>query len=634
VKQPFNEGKFPHFIARFLDFRSSETSQATRSSNTAVVDYPVYIADMPARAAVHAPGVEVLPCFLVLMPGIEYDPQANGSEIFEKDLDDMARQNDSAAATSGGGGPSGGSSGAPAAGFEALTAAAFDLSATGDSTDPGDQNMDGRFVEPGPGWNDVVTLVQPGDGALREEHTVNHSFRSREYTGRYDWRYPANGGFIRNWTFVAFKEPANRQWTWNYDKFSGATAVSQAANLLSYLKGDLGDRRSFVRLVKSPSGEMPSRTADNVHIGADFEGSRFAKAVIDEVRFASPRTTALANRYSFRLGAAPTPGQRATGINPRETTMAVHALGGYSGGLQPKAIRRAGGILRVDEELIGYAEYDPSSQIFSNCERGAFGTEAKEHAPEATVSVVSGIGVSRLEEALSESSPKVVLADAHGFPQWGGFVRIGTEIIGYNRIDQDVLQIPAGRRLKEDRYGSSGDTDAGVGLFRGRFGTEAAAHDARSLVYHLDTRYSDFVREKADHAQLAYYTVSRESKGAIWKRISWDQKLKPLVGIRTLVRFAGGPAWDSDKVLRLDSDPMPDKDRNRWLYEISDPTKMNLLNVQSDRIECRVFFTYEKGAWNTDISPCSDAWKETPWLQAFRIEYMAPAGVLTTEDLR
>ena len=47
-----------------------------------------------------------------------------------------------------------------------------------------------------------------------------------------------------------------------------------------------------------------------------------------------------------------------------------------------------------------------------------------------------------------------------------------------------------------------------------------------------------------------------------------------------------------------------------------------------------MFFTYDRGAWNTTITPASDSWKETPWLQAFRMEYVAPPGVLTTEDLR
>ena len=70
------------------------------------------------------------------------------------------------------------------------------------------------------------------------------------------------------------------------------------------------------------------------------------------------------------------------------------------------------------------------------------------------------------------------------------------------------------------------------------------------------------------------------------------------------------------------------------LYEITDPHKENLLNVQSDRIECRVFFNYDKGAFNPDAGPASDAWKDSPWLRAFRIEYVAPASVITTEDLR
>ena len=105
-------------------------------------------------------------------------------------------------------------------------------------------------------------------------------------------------------------------------------------------------------------------------------------------------------------------------------------------------------------------------------------------------------------------------------------------------------------------------------------------------------------------------------------------------GLRVIVRFEGGPAWDSDRMVRVGTDSIPEADRNRWLYEITDPHKENLLNVQSDRIECRVLFNYEKGAFDPDATTAPDAWKETPWLRAFRIEYVAPASVVTTEDLR
>jgi hypothetical protein len=195
--------------------------------------------------------------------------------------------------------------------------------------------------------------------------------------------------------------------------------------------------------------------------------------------------------------------------------------------------------------------------------------------------------------------------------------------------------MPEGRRLRKDgTFDPYADADAGSGLFRARFGTEGSGHEAGALAYHLDHRFPDFVREKADHPQMAWYTVSRESRGAIWKRVSWDARLRSLTGIRVVVRFEGGPAWDSDRMVRVGTDAIPETGRDRWLYEITDPRKENLLNVQSDRIECRVYFTYEKGAWNPEAGPASDAWKETPWLKAFRIESVAAAGVVTTEDLR
>jgi hypothetical protein len=378
--------------------------------------------------------------------------------------------------------------------------------------------------------------------------------------------------------------------------------------------------------------------ADQFQIGSDWNGGSFTKAVVDELRFSSPRTCpSLSPRRSWVLGAPPQAGAKGEGIGAEDTTMPIHVAHGYTVDTAALDVRESGGLLRVDDELIGFSEFDTSTQTFSGLERGAFGTEAKPHSFESPVSPVYGIGVSRLTDSIQDSSSNIPLANSNGFPIYGGFVRIGTEVLGYTRIGANsVLEMPQGRSIRKDgSLDPYADTDASVGLFRGRFGTEAAAHDSGSLVYHLDHRYPDYAREKADHPQMAWYTVSRESRGAIWKRVSWDQRVRALNGIRVMVRFEGGPAWDSDKVIHLNTDAMPETDRNKWIYQILDPRKENLLNVQSDRIECRVYFNYEKGAFTWDAAGISsDAWKETPWIKAFRIESIAPAAVITTEDLR
>jgi hypothetical protein len=648
---PFNSGNYPHFVARFLDFRSTGNQGGTEtiSSVTQPTEVPVLIGDLNAfngktgQDKTHAAGTQVLPCFLVAFPGMEYDPQGDGLAV-EMDLDEIVRQNEveppqgASGGSAAGGGPSAGGSGADK-GYQAATAAALTFGKTGDSVEPGSSSLVGPYVQPGPGFGDEVTLVRPDPDGARETHVVNWSYRCSDWTARYDYQDPTAGGFRRSWTWVAFKEGTEERWSWNYDRFSGTSAKAQASDLDRYVTGALGDPRTFVRLVKSPSGEMPSRTSETVHIGADWSGDRFAKAVVDEIRFTSRRSISsgtLVNPRTFRVGQRPAAGTPGRNILPGDATIYVHAFEGYGGGTLPAGVRTSGGILRIGDELIGYSDYDASNQAFTGCERGALGSEAREHDYGASVSFVQGIGVSRLEEGISETSARIPLADSRGFPIWGGFVRIGEEILGFTRIDPNsVLEMPEGRRLKSDgKFDPYADSNQGAGLFRARYGTAAQAHEQGALVYHLDHRYPDFARDSADHPQLAFYEVSRNVKGALWKRVSWDQRLRTLNGIRVLVRFEGGPAWDSDKVIRLDTDTLPETDRRAYLYEIKDPRKLNLLDVQSDRIDCRVFFTYEKGAWNTDVTPSSDAWKETPWLKAFRIEYAAPSGVLTTEDLR
>jgi hypothetical protein len=440
---------------------------------------------------------------------------------------------------------------------------------------------------------------------------------------------------MRSWTWVAFKEPVSQEVDWSRGLLSGSDPASAGSDALRYAIGSLADRRSFVRLVKSPSGELPSRVDDAVHVGASWNGGSFAPAVVDELRFATARSTRLANRRNFRLGLPPVAGSRGAGIGPDETTIPLHLAGGYTVAAALPGVRTSGGLLRIDDEIIGYADYDASTQSLTGCKRGMLGSEARDHSYAAAVSPVFGLPVARLEEAVTETSSRFVLSNYRGFPVWGGFARVGDEIVGYTRIDQNVLVMPEGRQVRKDgTFDPYADTNAGAGLFRGRYGTEATSHEAGEIVVCIDHRYPDMVREKADNSQMAFLQVGREVKGALWKRVSWDQRLRSLNGIRVLVRFEGGPGWDTDRIVRLDTDPVPDRDRHRWIYEVTDPLKLNLLNVQSDRIECRVFFTYEKGSFNPTASPAPDAWKETPWLQAFRIEYVAPSGVLTTEDLR
>jgi hypothetical protein len=594
-------------IATPLDFRATKSAMSQDSG--------MLMADTTAK--IHQAGEPVLPCFLVAFPGMEYDPQGN-----DKDLTAPVPP------TSGSGGSGGpaGQMGGPTTSAPTVTPGGSGSSAV----DPGDVRVDGRFIEPGPGQGDVVTLVIPGEAA--EEHIVNHSYRF------WGTNQDPNNPVTRSWTFIALREAVEDPVEWSSGILGGDENLEYAYSKFQYGtdSGGLGDVRRMVRLVKTPSGELPAQVAEQINIGAAFDETGFSQAVIDEVRFATRQNVrSMVNHRSFYAGDRPDFGSQGEMIGANDVDIPLHPYLGYtSDDAEAIGLKTTGGIVRIGDEMIGYARWDSGAQMLIGCERGAFGTEARDHAYASTVTPVNGIGVSRLDEGLSETSNEISLATTDGFPQWDAYVRIGDEILGYTRADGTVLKMPATRNQRESSFDFNEGAVTGSGLYRGRFGTESSAHDIDSLVYHLEHRYHDRAHETADDPTMAYFLVSKEIPGAIWKRISWDDRVRPLNRLRVLIRFEGGPAWDSDKVIRLETEGVPEVDRRKWLYEVTDPNKINLLNVQSDRMECRVFFVFEAAAYDMVTSPASDAWKETPWLQSFRIEYLAPTGVLTTEDLR
>jgi hypothetical protein len=323
-------------------------------------------------------------------------------------------------------------------------------------------------------------------------------------------------------------------------------------------------------------------------------------------------------------------------ITADQRDIPIHVYGGFTGTTSAvPEFRETGGVVRIGDELIGFARYDRSSGSILGCERGALGTQARLHAYGTPVVSVNGVAATRLDEGLSETGAQIAVASTAGFPERDGYCRIGDEILGYTRAERGVLRMPEGRQEHETSYGSTEDSArASGGLFRARFGSKASGHDAEAVVYHFEQRYEDRARELADDPALAYYEVSREARGAVWKRISWDERVRPLGRVRALVRFDGGPAWDEGKIIRVGVDAIPETDRRAYLYEIADPKRPEMLNVQSDRIEVRMFFVYEAGAWDPTADVATDAWKETPWIKSVRLEHLAPTTVEASEDLR
>ena len=119
------------------------------------------------------------------------------------------------------------------------------------------------------------------------------------------------------------------------------------------------------------------------------------------------------------------------------------------------------------------------------------------------------------------------------------------------------------------------------------------------------------------------------------------------MGGPSFVRFDGTPGWDSDNIYSVNeamvTSGSPEdfrKDPKSFLFELDSPHGVNRFTdeimggIQADLIEIRICFVYERGAFELYPENPANSWKETPWLKALRVEYVAPITVHYTEEVR
>jgi hypothetical protein len=185
--------------------------------------------------------------------------------------------------------------------------------------------------------------------------------------------------------------------------------------------------------------------------------------------------------------------------------------------------------------------------------------------------------------------------------------------------------------------------DQGGGLLRGRYGSVAAEYQDQEIVQLFPARYPDRFVEDSHHPETSGIIFRKRVDGAIWKRVAWDEKLATNTEMKILVRFDGTPEWDSDNIYNVNEQMVVSgtssdfaENPKGFLYLLENAHDLNRLHssggIQADMIEIKVTCQYLAGSFDPYQDPPANSYKDSPWLKALRVEYVAPVTVHLSED--
>ncbi|MCZ6598412.1 MAG: hypothetical protein O7B99_12290, partial [Planctomycetota bacterium] len=471
-----------------------------------------------------------------------------------------------------------------------------------------------------PGRFDAISLVslEPNDPGF--PGTVNHAHRPNQYT-RYSWAPTAGDGMTPAPAAEAALPQSDFETNRCYVALQAASPVPVAPDL--QLGPEILDSRLRSRIVKFPSGELP-RIAPSVAVGGSYQGGGIPSALVDELAFGSSDFGGASGFGQATWGAqlvvsSPISEGEEDGIRvyPRTIRTALSNLSfdvEFLAGLPEDA-----GLLRIGEEILCYDSRDPDTGVLTIAAggRGLLGTEPQAHSVGEGVTFLAHIPVSVLTGTIAGSDSQLPLASLEGFPS-EGTVLVDGELIHFAWQRSGALGMP---RASEE----PGEMDAkGSGIFRGRYGTGAAGHEAGAPVILQPFRYWDRWSDGADAPEMHYLGLSLDQPNAFWRSSFWDVEEAGFDGPRlgVLQRTEPTTPWDAD----------PDIDQDlQLMWDGLQDGRGNPIGEQSHRIEWRVFVRYEPGSFDP-VDGLAHGWKTTPRLRFFGAEYLGPGMVLKRVD--
>lgn len=490
------------------------------------------------------------------------------------------------------------------------------------------QLQDNQLNGGAPGRNDPVFLFEASPTHLGWPVTIARAYLPRGDHVVHAWALDPSGENIARVSTTNYVNTINgiQLGVW-YATLRGPAPAPVSAAIVQGGSGyNIQDSRMMARFTRFPSGERP-REATTVNVGGEIGGGRIPNVYVDELVFGAtkfggtpgqvdPETVQAAQLWMQE----PLPdyqGQDIIHVPDVTVRIAKGNLGStykFLGDLDTD-----GGLLRIGTEILAYDTVDVNAGQLTIPQNGRalLGTERGEHEPGSAVTFLDGWQVAILSAGIGPDDASIPVQSTNSFPGEGTLL-IDGELIHYTRLRNGAFEMP----LSSSEPGRM--DQRGAGIFRGRYGTEPAAHTAGTPAIFFPIRYWDRWAHQADGPELAYFGLELAQPAAFWRSFTWQEEESAHPGLRlgVLVRSDRSVPWDADPETTDGLD---------LYYRGGDETRQQPIGTQSDGVEWRVFAEYTPeafGIWGQANWGWGHGWRATPRLNNFLVEYLGPSMTL------
>ncbi len=365
------------------------------------------------------------------------------------------------------------------------------------------------------------------------------------------------------------------------------------------------DSRSYDRVIKFPSGELPAAFCPEPTIGGGANNEQPMQGIVDEVEVIAHFARDLwvdeimdENAQEFR-------------VDPLFTYNSTGRVWGGGADLSA-AYPQTGGLVQVDDEVIAYSAVADGVFTVAQNGRGLLNTEPRGHDRGARVKFLTHRPAAILAGGVGASGSVFTVQDLAPFPI-SGTLLMGQELLHYtwSRNSANTFEMPNWYPPNEDGTVET-STRAARGLFRGRYGTSPQGASSGEVVISWPFRYWDRYADFCDDPELAYSQLTTNEAPVFFRDLKWREETQD-ARVRVICRVR------TDSLVPWTADP---KERTGfWEFQGgSTDVTAHKIGRQASRLEIRFQTVYLPGC--VDLTAfTAHGWKTSARVEDVRVQY-------------